>query len=80
VKSTHIIKLFETRKKDKIWKYKNFLRKSSSKRSFRHRIHSELMSEDSLTSFTDLTHIASLRIRHSFEVKNEYCYSAWFIL
>ena len=40
VKSTHLIKsCLEARKEKKIWKYKKFLRKSQSKRSFRHRIH-----------------------------------------
>jgi len=43
-----------------------FLQKSTSKRSFRYRIHS--LKEEALTSFTVayLTHIASLRVRHSY--------------
>ena len=44
-------------KKEKIWKYKKFLHKSPSKRSFRHRIHSLLRRADARGSADIIYHI-----------------------
>jgi len=43
VKSVHLMKsCLKARKKEKTWKFKTFVHKSQSERSFRHRIHSML--------------------------------------